>query len=51
MPEVIRCSNCGVVLYRGDELTNPKEVIKRYNFRCPKCGRKLEVPPKEIKIS
>jgi hypothetical protein len=32
------------------ELTPPDEIIRRYEGRCPKCGRKLSFIPITVKI-
>ncbi|MEM0085356.1 MAG: hypothetical protein QW743_02960 [Candidatus Methanomethylicia archaeon] len=46
----IYCSRCGFIFYRGDELANPHEIIKRYGGKCPKCYKQLQLNTKEIKI-
>ncbi len=47
------CKNCGYVLFDVKNkrlhgapvgLLSPSEVIKYYNGRCPRCGRRLEKP-------
>ncbi|RLI86868.1 MAG: hypothetical protein DRP01_03240 [Archaeoglobales archaeon] len=57
MPLRYVCSNCGYVLYDSKKydpwklkgmncfgLPTPSEVIRYYNGRCPKCGKKLRKP-------
>jgi DNA-directed RNA polymerase subunit RPC12/RpoP len=44
---VFVCSNCGLELFRhvsGFLRPDPKRVVKLFVGRCPRCGRKLEVP-------
>ena len=57
MPLTARCKKCGHILYDGDftvrrgttGYTSPVAIIPRYIIKihegkCPKCGRKLEMP-------
>ena len=44
MPIIIKCSNCGFVLYEGG-LTTIEDVLKRWAFRCPVCLSTLETKP------
>jgi len=44
------CSGCGAVLYEGEELIPPDEVIHRYDGRCPSCGRKLSITPVSVEV-
>ncbi|MCR6668869.1 MAG: hypothetical protein MRT15_04570 [archaeon YNP-LCB-003-016] len=46
----IYCERCGFIFYRGDELTNPQEIIKKYGGKCPRCYKPLQLNPKNIKI-
>jgi hypothetical protein len=41
MPQKIVCSECDYLLYEGDILKSPQDVVKKYDGRCPGCGRKL----------
>jgi hypothetical protein len=41
MPQRIHCRRYGSILYEGIELKRPDEIVQRYEYRCPKCGRKL----------
>lgn len=44
---VFVCSNCGLELFRhtsGFLRPDPKRVVELCGGRCPRCGRKLEVP-------
>lgn len=41
MPQRILCANCKEVLYDGELLKSPQDVIKKYEGRCPKCKKEL----------
>lgn len=41
MPQKVTCSECNYLLYEGDILRSPQDIIKKYDGRCPKCNRKL----------
>ncbi len=51
MPQKMTCGNCGEVLYEGNDLKPPEEIVKQYNGLCPKCGKKLSFDPTKIDIS
>lgn len=42
MPQRVTCSECNNVLYEGDILKSPQDIIKKLDGRCPKCNRKLD---------
>ncbi len=48
MPERILCKECDEVLYEGDLLKSPHDVIKKYDEKCPKCGADLSFNAGEI---
>jgi hypothetical protein len=51
---VFVCGGCGLELFRhtsGFLRPDPKRVVKLYGGRCPRCGRKLEVPGGRLKFS
>jgi transcription initiation factor IIE alpha subunit len=50
MPQKITCSECGQVLYEGDILKSPQDIIKKYDGKCPKCGRKLDYSTNSVAI-
>jgi len=41
MPQKVVCSRCGYILYEGDALKSPQEIIRKHEGRCPGCNRKL----------
>ena len=50
MPQRVECDECGAILYEGDELKSPEEILQMHNGKCPKCGRSLSLTPKKIEI-
>jgi hypothetical protein len=38
------------VLYDGDELKPPDEILQQYDGKCPKCGKKLALIPLDVEI-
>ena len=42
MPQRVTCSECNHVLYEGNILKSPQDIIKKLDGRCPKCNRKLD---------
>jgi len=41
LPQRILCKGCNEVLYVGDLLKSPLDVIKKFEGKCPKCGKDL----------
>lgn len=56
MPLIIRCKECGYMLYEGKWIVklymSPlQKIMNIHEGRCPKCGRELEMPSsKDITI-
>jgi DNA-directed RNA polymerase subunit RPC12/RpoP len=59
MTEKINCSQCGMLLYFGEEIKrrlymraipSEKTVLGYYNNACPRCGTKLTLKTVNIKI-
>jgi len=50
MPQEINCSGCGYVLYEGEILRSPQDIIKKYGGKCPNCGKSLLVDIMNIQI-
>jgi len=46
----IYCERCKFVFYRGDELTNPQDIIRRYGGRCPKCYKPLKLEASKVVV-
>ena len=50
MPQKITCSECGHLLYEGDILKSPQDIVKKFEGRCPQCGRKLDFSSSGVSI-
>jgi DNA-directed RNA polymerase subunit RPC12/RpoP len=44
------CRKCGELLYTGQELETPSEIIQRNGGYCPRCGSKLGFDIENLKI-
>lgn len=51
------CGSCGYVLYefkstRGNYagIIEPRRIAEMYNFKCPRCGKKLEPPRDKLQV-
>ena len=51
MPQEIICSGCGYVLYEGEILRSPQDIIKKYEGKCPNCGKSLVIDIVNITIT
>lgn len=50
MPQRVICQQCKEILYEGDELKPPEEIIQSNDGKCPKCGRKLSLIPTTVDV-
>ena len=50
MPQRVICSECANVLYEGDILKSPQDIAKKYDGRCPSCGKILKASIESISI-
>jgi ribosomal protein S27AE len=50
VPQRAVCQKCGYVLYEGDDLKPPDEIMQQCNGRCPKCGKKLALIPLDVEV-
>jgi phage FluMu protein Com len=50
MPQKIICKECGEVLYEGELLKSPQDVIKKFEGRCPNCGKDLNFATDAVKV-
>jgi NAD-dependent SIR2 family protein deacetylase len=41
MPQRMLCNKCKEVLYEGDLLKSPQDIIKKFEGKCPRCGKNL----------
>jgi DNA-directed RNA polymerase subunit RPC12/RpoP len=44
------CHQCGSVLYEGEELKPPDEILQKNDGKCPNCGRKLALIPINVEV-
>jgi DNA-directed RNA polymerase subunit RPC12/RpoP len=51
MPQRILCAKCGEALYEGELLKSPQDIIKKYEGRCPSCGKELEFDTEQVKVT
>lgn len=51
VPQKVLCSECSYLLYEGDILKSPQDIIKKFDGRCPKCNRKLNFSIDSVTIA
>lgn len=51
MPQRVTCAECNNLLYEGDLLKSPQDIIKKYDGRCPSCNRKLNFDSNGVNIT
>jgi hypothetical protein len=44
------CKSCKEVLYEGDLLKSPQDVIKKYEGKCPKCNKDLKFSTDGVEV-
>ena len=50
MPQRILCKECDEVLYEGDLLKSPQDLIKKFDGKCPACGKDLFFRPDAVNV-
>jgi hypothetical protein len=50
LPQKVTCAECNHMLYEDNILKSPKDIIKKFDGRCPECNRKLSFEAKAISI-
>lgn len=50
VPQRVVCQKCGYVLYEGDDLKPPDEILHQHNGKCPKCNKKLALVPLDVEV-
>lgn len=50
LPQRVICHGCGHVLYEGDELKPPDEIIHQHEGKCPNCNKKLSLLPLSVEV-
>jgi phage FluMu protein Com len=51
LPQKIFCAECNSILYEGEVLKSPNDIIKKFDGKCPKCDKKLDFTVDGINIS
>jgi len=51
MPLRVTYHKCGFVLYDGEEMKTPDEIINSYDGRCHNCRKKLSYIPIKVEIT
>ncbi len=51
MPQKITCSECDYTLYEGDILKSPLDIVKKFDGKCPNCGKPLGFTTDGVVIS
>jgi hypothetical protein len=51
VPQKVICSNCDYLLYEGDILKSPQDIIKKFDGKCPKCKKKLSFSSEGVSIT
>lgn len=46
----IICHQCKSVLYEDSELISPREILDKYDSKCPKCSAFLSFDPTKLNI-
>jgi len=50
LPEIIKCAKCGYVLYKGNDLIPPRDVVRKFDGKCPRCSSTLSQNPVSIEV-
>jgi len=50
VPQRVICKECGEILYEGDLLRSPLDVIKKFEGKCPKCGKDLGFEGESVEV-
>lgn len=50
LPQKVVCHKCGTILYEGVDLKTPDEIIQIHDGKCPKCGKKLYLIPRDVEV-
>jgi hypothetical protein len=50
MPQSIICNKCSTILYQGEILKAPQDIIKKFEGICPNCEKELNFDVEEIVI-
>jgi hypothetical protein len=51
LPVKIICQQCKAVLYENPELVSPRDIMDKFDSKCPKCSALLNFDPANLTIS
>jgi DNA-directed RNA polymerase subunit RPC12/RpoP len=51
IPQTVKCSDCGYLLYEGDILKSPQDIMKKYGGRCPHCNKRLTFSSQNVAVT
>jgi hypothetical protein len=50
LPQKIVCKSCKEVLYEGELLKSPQDIIKKFEGKCPKCKKDLKFSTEGVEV-
>jgi len=50
VPQRVKCQSCKSLLYEGEELKPPDEILQQHNGYCPNCKKKLSLLPLDVEV-
>ena len=50
LAQQVNCRGCGEILYQGEDLKSPEEILQMHDGKCPKCGKKLGLTPQNVEV-
>jgi hypothetical protein len=50
LPQKIICKSCKEVLYEGELLKSPQDIIKKFEGKCPKCKKDLKFSTEGVEV-
>jgi len=50
LPQKVICHHCGAILYEGHDLKPPDEILQMHGGKCPECGKKLSLIPRNVEV-
>jgi NAD-dependent SIR2 family protein deacetylase len=50
LPQKTVCRSCKEVLYEGELLKSPQDIIKKHEGKCPKCKKELKFTTEGVEI-
>jgi len=50
LPQKIVCRSCKEILYEGELLKSPQDIIKKFEGKCPKCKKELKFTTEGVEV-